>query len=98
MMKTLYIKKTKMDLLREKLIELLSKSQLEVNLIPILADITLLVSLLIGSVIFYFIIKMTFNLTVKKVGLKSKSKFIVALLESPLIPNVLKLIPALFFD
>lgn len=85
-----------MNILRDKLIDLISKLNLKEALVIILADISLLVGLLIVSIIGYIIIRIIFKFTFKKIGMKSKNVFIASLLESPLILNIFKLIPTFF--
>lgn len=85
-----------MAILREKLIEFLTKLRIEGTMIPVISDIAILIFLLFISIAGYFAIKIMFNLTIKNIGLKRGNKFIVMLLKSPLISNIFKLIPALF--
>ena len=85
-----------MKILREKLIEFLAKLGFESTLVPVISDVAIFALLLLTSIVGYFIIKIVFNVTVKNVGLRRGNKIIVALLKSPLIANVIKLIPTLF--
>ncbi len=85
-----------MEILREKFIEFLTKLGFEGTLVPVISDVAIFALLLLTSIVGYFIIKIVFNVTVKNVGLRRGNKFIVTLLKSPLIANVIKLIPTLF--
>lgn len=85
-----------MEILRQKLLDLLLELGLSDLLASIISDVSLIVLLIVLSVIVYFIVKLIFVKTIKKVGLRSKKIFLVSLLESPLSLNVLKLIPAIF--
>lgn len=85
-----------MEILRQKLLDLIISIGLEEALATVITDISIMVALMIVSIIFYFIVKLIFIKTIKKVGLKSNNIFIVSLLENPLSLNVLKLIPVVF--
>lgn len=85
-----------MEILRQRLIDFFISLSVKVSLSEIYADVVLLVVILIISVIGYFIIRIIYGLTVKKIGSRSKNIFISSLMESPVIPHLLKLIPSLF--
>jgi miniconductance mechanosensitive channel len=84
-----------MEILREKLIEFLAKLGFESTLVPVMLDFAIFVLLVLIGIVGYFIIKSAFNVTFKNVGLRRGNKIIVMLLKSPLIANVIKLIPTL---
>jgi miniconductance mechanosensitive channel len=84
-----------MEILREKLIEFLTKLGFEKTLVPVISDVAILTLLVLIGIVGYFIIKSAFNVTFKNVGLRRGNKIIVMLLKSPLIANVIKLIPTL---
>ena len=85
-----------MNYLRDLLLEFLLDLNISETIRIIIADSVLLLGLLIVSIFTYFILKFIFNLTIKKAGKRSNAIFIKGLVESKVIPNLLKLIPAIF--
>lgn len=85
-----------MELIRNWILDLLSKVGLKDTFSIILTDITLVIVLVILSLFTYFVVNIVFNKTIKKAGLRSDNIFIVSLLESPVILNILKLVPSIF--
>src|SRR5690554_1712680 len=85
-----------MNYLRNLLLEFLLDLNISETIRIIIADSVLLLGLLIVSIFTYFILKFIFNLTIKKAGKRSNAIFIKGLVESKVIPNLLKLIPAIF--
>ncbi len=85
-----------MNTLRNIILDFLLQLNFSETIRVIIADTILLIGLLVISIISYFIFKLIFKLTIKKAGLKSNTIFMKGLVESKVIPNVLKLIPAIF--
>ena len=63
-----------MAILREKLIEFLTKLRIEGTMIPVISDIAILIFLLFISIAGYFAIKIMFNLTIKKYWTKKRQQ------------------------
>lgn len=85
-----------MNTLRNIILDFLLQLNFSETIRVIIADTILLIGLLVISIISYFIFKLIFKLTIKKAGLKSNTIFMKGLVESKVIPNLLKLIPAIF--
>ena len=85
-----------MNLLRDRILEFLLNLNFSETIRIIVADTILLIGLIVISIFAYFIFKLIFKLTIKRIGLRSNTIFMKGLVESKVIPNLLKLIPAIF--
>lgn len=87
-----------MDYIREMIIDILLKLNLDSKIAELISDLFLFIALIIVSLFVYVFIKLIFNQTIKKAALKSKNLFIRAFFENKLILNVLKLVPVLIIQ
>lgn len=85
-----------MQIIRDFLEELFINLNLSEIVVSILTDVSFLLFSILLSIIAYLFVKLVFVKAIKNPGVKRGNVFIVAVLENPLLLNILKLIPIIF--